>query len=525
MLGKQKRATPAGTAAAPLMYWLALVAGLAALTVQRIDQPAQVLPIAAGGILGTALGQWLAAGRARLWLTVLVAVNLVFFGAIGAAPLWVRFQGNSVDMLELAVLAFVPATVCAHLALGERTALAGFWFPALPWTLAVLDHADGATLEDRGALFAAPAVLLLFFLYTRELRRVALWRASGATVKLAASRPPVVLREAPGQSFARGAWSSVLAVLALALTAFIAPHLWKKDTVSAKLKRPVTTLTATGQVCCPDVPVPHERVREYFSPLRVEAHAPPVPLDCVECVDGVALVPGGTGPDAVATTGGANDRTGAGAGNRYVTPRPIDFADSALPPSGSAPRPPPTPPAPARAVAAVAAKPPNTTAPATDPSEAPTSPYGPPDALSSGVSFDDAGPLAWLTVLAASALALRFALRPVRRLLVLRHLRSPLWHETVDQRVSNLWQLALVGLRDAGLWTAAGEAPHALARRAGFEGMTTCATVLERARHGVRIDAADLEAMDREAAAVYREARRGLRWPTRAISWLRWPLV
>ena len=40
-------------------------------------------------------------------------------------------------------------------------------------------------------------------------------------------------------------------------------------------------------------------------------------------------------------------------------------------------------------------------------------------------------------------------LRCYRRLLALRHLRRPFWPETVDQRVSNLWQLMLVGLRDA----------------------------------------------------------------------------
>jgi hypothetical protein len=154
------------------------------------------------------------------------------------------------------------------------------------------------------------------------------------------------------------------------------------------------------------------------------------------------------------------------------------------------------------------------------------SPHGTPlGVLSMGVSFDDAGPLVWVTVLVAAALLVRLALRPARRLLVLRHLRRPLWPETVDQRVSNLWQLALVGLRDAGVWTAPGEPPQALAQRAGFEGMTTCATVLERARHGVRLDAGDLEAMDRAAAAVYRQARSGLGWATRAISWLRWPLV
>jgi hypothetical protein len=113
----------------------------------------------------------------------------------------------------------------------------------------------------------------------------------------------------------------------------------------------------------------------------------------------------------------------------------------------------------------------------------------------------------------------------MRRLLTLRHLRSPLWGETVDQRVSNLWQLALVGLRDAGFCATPGEQPEELAHRVGVPGMESCATVLERARHGVRVDAADLELMTREASSVYQTARKGVRWPARAASWLRWPLV
>ena len=116
-------------------------------------------------------------------------------------------------------------------------------------------------------------------------------------------------------------------------------------------------------------------------------------------------------------------------------------------------------------------------------------------------------------------------MRPLRRILTLRHLRRPLWPEPTDQRVSNLWQLALVGLRDAGVCGAPGEPPQALARRSGLDDMGTCATVLERARHGVRLDAGDLEAMDRAAASVYRAARQPLGWTARAASWLRWPLV
>jgi hypothetical protein len=55
--------------------------------------------------------------------------------------------------------------------------------------------------------------------------------------------------------------------------------------------------------------------------------------------------------------------------------------------------------------------------------------------------------------------------------------------------------------------------------------MQTCATVLERARHGVRVDAEDLASMRRAAASVYEATRKRTGWASRAIGWLRWPLV
>jgi hypothetical protein len=127
--------------------------------------------------------------------------------------------------------------------------------------------------------------------------------------------------------------------------------------------------------------------------------------------------------------------------------------------------------------------------------------------------------------LALLGMALHVAVRALRRLLTVRHLGRPFWPETVDQRVSNLWQLMLVGLRDAGFRPVPGEQPQELACRIGLEGMATCATVLERARHGVRVDGADLAAMTDAALSVYRAARRKAGAAARAASWLRWPLA
>jgi hypothetical protein len=116
-------------------------------------------------------------------------------------------------------------------------------------------------------------------------------------------------------------------------------------------------------------------------------------------------------------------------------------------------------------------------------------------------------------------------LRPLRRAIALRHLRRPYWQETVDQRISNSWQLVLVGLRDAGWRAELAESPRELARRVGIAGVERCATILDRARHGIRIDHEDLDDMMRTADTAYRDARKQVRGVDRAASWLRWPLV
>lgn len=115
----------------------------------------------------------------------------------------------------------------------------------------------------------------------------------------------------------------------------------------------------------------------------------------------------------------------------------------------------------------------------------------------------------WRSALALTfaGMALHLALRAARRQLTLRHLARPFWRETLDQRISNHWQRMLIGLRDAGIHPKADEQPQALAKRVGLDGMSTCATILERVRHGVQVDATDLDAMDAAASNVYRAAR------------------
>ncbi|HET9987709.1 MAG TPA: hypothetical protein VFQ65_04300, partial [Kofleriaceae bacterium] len=136
--------------------------------------------------------------------------------------------------------------------------------------------------------------------------------------------------------------------------------------------------------------------------------------------------------------------------------------------------------------------------------------------------------LQWAAILAASLFMIQLValvLRPVRRAIALRHFAQPFWDETVAQRVSNAWQLALVGLRDAGWRTSAHESPAAFARRVNVDGIERCATILERARHGIGIDRDDLADMTASAGTAYRAARAKATPAARAVSWMRWPLV
>ncbi len=134
----------------------------------------------------------------------------------------------------------------------------------------------------------------------------------------------------------------------------------------------------------------------------------------------------------------------------------------------------------------------------------------------------------WLSAFIAAIIALqllRFLFRPLRRMIHLRHLRRPFWEETVDQRVSNWWQLVLVGLRDAGYRTTSDEQPREFARRTGVDGVEKAAAILDRTRHGIRVDQDDLEEMSTASEAAYRSAREGTSTLARAAAQIRWPLA
>lgn len=134
-------------------------------------------------------------------------------------------------------------------------------------------------------------------------------------------------------------------------------------------------------------------------------------------------------------------------------------------------------------------------------------------------------PWEWTFAGCLAAFASMLLWRAVRRAVVLRHLARPFWRETADQRISNHWHRVLVALRDAGIVPVGDEAPIAFAERVRLEGMATCAEILERARHGVGLEARDLETMSRAADAVYAAARKRAGVVARAFSWTRGSLA
>jgi hypothetical protein len=524
-----------GSAIAPLLYWLLVVGGLlAAYRVLEHGEQSTAGALWAGAVLGTAIGQGAAWKRLPIWALVLfVPVLMVAVIQLGfVLCLTVGLCEHSADPwteLEIGVMAFIPAVACGYASLSERGGLLAFWFPTSLWALAILDGTERAAFASAWSwvLLSVLAGLFVAFLAAREARRVALWQRH-AVLRLSTARGAAVLRRSPTRSAAQAAWTVATAGATLLLTSWIAPHLWQNEQ-TGPLGHGVSSQLAAGAgggaPCCPEAPDTageSHRVREYFPLLHPHGDAlAPVSVVCVACVGGVPTGPApvNLSPMGVADGGGtvAATQVAAGApgvqgdGSQGSSTAPVPFPLS-VPPTPAAP-----PPAPLPVVAH--AEPPHP-GPAPHGTPAPAVPHSPPHAGSVEIS-----PLPWLLALAVSALLVQLALRPLRRLVTLRHLRASLWPEPIDQRVSNLWQLVLVGLRDAGWHAAPGEQPLALARRAGLPGAETCAMVLERTRHGVRVEATDLDGMVAASRTAFRAARQRVGSIARALSWLRWPLV
>jgi len=526
------------------LYWLMLVAGLGFFTAIRSDDVMSVVPLWVGALAGTALGQILALHDYRPWVTIAVVIGVLSWCVPILPP-----ELSSTEIW----MAFVPAALCGFWSLGDRAQLAAFWFPTVIWMLSILDGTSGQVTPDGAGvvLLGTLAVLFIVFLRVRESRRVALWRTI-ATTPLATGRPSAVLKEPPGRQLARGGWALLISAITFGATAWIAPYLWQTEAFDGGPVQVADPEPTLGLLCCPvrwEAPITRSRVSEYFHIGRGHdelADPPRQGIDCAVCEQPAFAAGGAIGPDDGVIAdgepiGGAGviiddprgPASGTAAGQTDIpalTPQEITTPPVAV----EAQEPIPTP-APAVEQAAPVIEPTPTPLPAAaEPSPAGTAP-SPVAAPPSSYRPHRAPPsrfgpalLHWIAVMLAAALLFQLTslgLRPLRRWITLRHLRRPFWDETIDQRVSNSWQLALVGLRDAGWRATSAEAPREFARRVGVDGLERCATILERARHGVAIDAGDLSDMATSADTAYRSARGSLGRVSRAMAWARWPLT
>jgi hypothetical protein len=550
-----------------LVYWLLVGGGLVLYSSARLDSFPALVPLWIGAVGGTLLGQFLAVRDLRLWITSLIIIVATYF----TMPL---MTAGFADLALWKVL--IPAALCGFWSLGDRSVLTAFWFPVVLWMLSILDRTDGKLAPDGPGvvLLGALAVLFLLFLRVRESRRVGLWCEVSAE-PLAPTRPAALLREPPARQLARAGWGLAATAITAAITAWIAPRLWHVEPLQGDEILIADATPARGLPCCPSARLAETaraRVKEYLD-LGLGHDDGEIPSDetlrCLVC-DGVTddLVAGAPATRWAPTGyGGRGDTVtegggGGGGGGRTGTP-----AGTGAPVEASAPATVPAsevavagvveePQAPVQApdpLALAAPSPPPVAAPApvveptpAPPAAEPTPAPAPLPAVAARTSRPDDRPrthgtqhraaapalgpslLPWLLALAATALVFQLvvlALRPLRRLITLRHLRRPLWAETIDQRVSNAWQLALVGLRDAGWRPESSEAPRELAARVGVDGVERCAVILERARHGLGLDKEDLSEMTASADAAYHSARSELGGFTRAIAWIRWPLT
>lgn len=522
---------------AVLAYWLAIVVGLVLYTTTRFDDRGAVVALWAGALGGTLLGQVLALRDYRFWIVALILIA----SGVYAGPMVPSGHAGTVLWQ-----AFIPAVLCGYWSLGDRGTIAACWFPAVIWMLSILDRANGLLVPDGVGvtLLAGFAVVFLAILRAREARRSALWQHFAA-VPLAAPVAAEVLREPAGRQLARAAWGTSVGMLTVAITVWLAPRLWHGEILTGQRVQVAASAHGAGLPCCPagaEVDTELARVREYFDLGRGhDARTSPLRdgIDCHVCAAGVwsevdappdtrADVSGTTASDEPPTT----DAPVTAAASAGATPASAPTAVRASAPSasaaGSAPvQPAPSaPPLPSQATAASAPPLPSSARPAHP--MAPVPPLPPQHAPPAQAADEHRSALPWLLALAlgiAVCQVLLLALRPLRRLLTLRHLRRPFWDETVAQRVSNFWQLALIALRDAGWRPSPHEPPAALAHRVNSPDLARCATILDRARHGLGLDADDLTTMRDAATTTYATVRAPLSPLARAVGWLRWPLA
>jgi hypothetical protein len=104
-------------------------------------------------------------------------------------------------------------------------------------------------------------------------------------------------------------------------------------------------------------------------------------------------------------------------------------------------------------------------------------------------------------------LALLFGYRPVKRLLIIRHLRHPFWHLDATQRIVQCWRLVEIALRDAGIPARPGQPASRLLERArpmlsrvmpaasDIQGLESAAQIRDRVAFGLGIGPDDERVM------------------------------
>lgn len=544
---------PRITITSATLYWLLVLCGLVGMTVVRPDHLDQLLPLWIGSVLGVALGQTATLLRIRPRVPLLLVPATAWL----TLPLGIAFfEGSGMSSVQghWLALSFFPALVGGYLSLSERGALAAFWYPAVLWMIVILDHPldPARTAFHPGTalpFLALLGALFVAFFQARETRRVTIWQGWGAP-RLATDVRRTVLRTSPVRGALSVAWTGAVGGVALLLAWWVAPHLWQKEE-QLRTEEALAHAQPIVTRCCGQARTEH--IEEY---LPLVNNAPSRWDSCVRCERNTqtassssTVTDGETTPTGSGSYGsyGSYPTTGADTGvvDPYTSTTSTPLAGYAAPPVVQQPyvqQPPvvntPAVPHPYAGGYKPTTKPHVTTPSATSPvadfgtpvrdehtGYAGYSGYAPVVRESRGFPFPESAPWPWLFAAAILGALGHVALRFVRRGVTLAHLARPIWKTPVDQQVSNHWQRMLIGLRDAGIQLGRDETPGAFARRIGIEGMETCATILERVRHGVRVESGDLEAMNAAASAVFARARTRAGAAGRAAAMLRWPLV
>lgn len=118
---------------------------------------------------------------------------------------------------------------------------------------------------------------------------------------------------------------------------------------------------------------------------------------------------------------------------------------------------------------------------------------------------------------------------PIRRTLLVQHLRKPLWPVPPTQRAQQAWRLVEIALADAGVHRAPGDSPMVLARRAEvhlaasfYEPVLEAAAVAEKVFYGLGIETDEVRTMQRRAEMAYETVWQRLTEAQKSAAMYRW---